>query len=478
MTQGSDVAYSAATRFAKLRGKNGARVNVLGAGLWGVLDAFLFLGFASFVAWNLYLLAMEPLATTLVWTLLLSIGAVNLFGLVLAVRKNKLVYTAIFYFNLVFFSVAPTQQIRNRFDPIFADLDLLQDAVLMVLVWSILCLIGLRFATRPRAWRSAVPPVVTRQRPLPTLWLASASATAIGCLVVGSSLFSDRETAGKIITSQVGQVGGLLFVGAIFPFACYAAIVGMSIAVKGRNPAAQFAFATAIAGSLVLNNFLILSRYQFSVLVFAGVLFLFNSERAGSRILLSLLGVGTIVAPLFNVFRTGTSLYLGNGGFDMFLTTMDYDAFSLLCHTLRHVETSGIDGGWNIVSGILFFVPRNVWPGKNEITPYYLIDTLRAYRGLWNYNLSEPLIAEGFFAWGAVGAVAIAVAFLALVNRLEGPAIEQLSIRGLFRCASPIIVLMVLRGSFMVGMSIIVGHFVAVSLSIWLAKGSSRRSSS
>ncbi|SDH20482.1 hypothetical protein SAMN05216338_1006164 [Bradyrhizobium sp. Rc2d] len=436
----------------------------------GYLDLLQGLSLGGYAGWNLFQLTVENITDDASVLLLLLTAVLNIVAVGVAVRRNSLSYTAIFYFNIVFFVFAPIEQIRWQFDPLLNNLDVLHPALGVTLGWSALCALFLVVKRQaPILERPSLS--VTAPSKLGLLWCASLAASSLGISVYGTSLFSSRDVASQLITERFDLSIGLMLTGTVFPFAFYSSLVGFRLSWHARLPHWRFLFLIALAASLLLNNVTILSRYQLAVLIFFGVFFWMGIRPWSSRFLLIALVVGTVASPLFHVFR---SIYSSQQSFEYnsFFSTMDYDAFSMLCHTILHVQNSGIADGANLLSGILFFVPRAIWIDKLRPTPFYLMDSLSAYRGLWSSNLSEPLIAEGYFGFGAVGTVAVSCIFLALVNRLEEFRSRSLSSVYLFRFAFPIIALMLLRGSLIVGVSIVVGHLLALAMTVRLSRAS------
>jgi hypothetical protein len=449
-----------------------------------VVDIVIAVLLAFYASWDFISLMSSNLVDDSSCLVLLVTAAINLLAVWLALRKHSLVYTAISYFNVIFFTLAPMEQLRLRFDPIYGNTEILRSALVMVIGWSLICLLFIAKAKSVSGeglnGGAASGGASDGGKPnLAPLWLAATFASISGILIYGPQLFSSREIASKLIGEKFEFSVGLILTGTIFPFAFYGSILGLWLASsRGRTAwRGPFFFSSGLA--VLLNNFTIISRYQVAVLLFFAVFLWTGPARWSARAVFVALLAGTLASPLFHVFRS-TYAEVSDLNFESFFSTMDYDAFSMLCHTIFYVDRFGPVWGSNILSGVLFFVPRAIWIEKLQTTPFYLMGSLGTYRGLWSYNLSEPLIAEGYFGFGAFGAFLISLVFLTLADRLECAVPSAASPIYLFRFAAPIILLMVLRGSLIVGMSIIVGHLVAISLAVVLtrigSRGSKRRS--
>jgi len=398
---------------------------------------------------------------------------VNLFGLFVSITYQRSVFVITFFFTLFFFSFAPCQQLAAHFDSVMAEPWILERASFFCLVFSGFCLGALLMMGPARESQEASVVAVTAPEDFPVrssalLMVSILFAIAIGFLFYSQDLFTDRTTYFDLIQAKYPQPANLLYTGALRPFTIYGSVVGIWIAYSHQRLAWCFVFAFTLLAGFTLANPLITPRFEFGTMLYA-VLFYFIG-RKNCRLLVIALILGVAAAPIFNLFRLSDA-HVDAVGPTSFLVTMDFDAFSLICHTIWHVDYHGLSYGENILNAILFFVPRTLWPTKMEITPYYLMDSLSTYRGLWSYNLSEPLIAEGYFAFGFVGIILITLAYLRFAWFLELNAGEdRLRVTYLFCSAAPPLLFVLLRGSLMVGISVIVGHLIAMTGALTLAK--------
>jgi len=91
----------------------------------------------------------------------------------------------------------------------------------------------------------------------------------------------------------------------------------------------------------------------------------------------------------------------------------DFDAFQQQINTAIAVELEGINYGRQVMSTLLFFVPRGVWEGKSEPTGVLVASTL----GYKFKNLSAPISAE-FYMDGKLPGVIIGMLLLGLLYRM------------------------------------------------------------
>lgn len=113
-----------------------------------------------------------------------------------------------------------------------------------------------------------------------------------------------------------------------------------------------------------------------------------------------------IIYPLGLLLRFDSSLrerYAGD--LNKYLSTVfiggDFDAYSNLTHTLKYIEQFGITSGRQLISAVLFFIPRSIWNSKSIGSGMYVSDKLYQYPR----NISSPLIAEGLINFNYLGAL-------------------------------------------------------------------------
>lgn len=102
--------------------------------------------------------------------------------------------------------------------------------------------------------------------------------------------------------------------------------------------------------------------------------------------------------------------------FDLeYLKSVDFDTFQCAANAVRYVEEVGLLGLPNLLGGLLFFIPRAVWPDKPYGSGLEVFDHL----GYWFINVSMPLHMEFYLGAGIVGVIVGMVAFGGVVGWLE-----------------------------------------------------------
>lgn len=129
-------------------------------------------------------------------------------------------------------------------------------------------------------------------------------------------------------------------------------------------------------------------------------------------LLFPLISAFTHINSTFDEMLSNPQLILNrlakNGVLETF-NTLNYDAFANIMATVEYVDKDGYSYGYQLLSALLFFIPRSVWQSKpistGELIGNHLIDTHS-----FNFsNLSNPIISEGYVNFGVFGVFLMAV---------------------------------------------------------------------
>ncbi|MGB0789634.1 MAG: hypothetical protein ACPGQR_08885, partial [Marinirhabdus sp.] len=102
------------------------------------------------------------------------------------------------------------------------------------------------------------------------------------------------------------------------------------------------------------------------------------------------------------------------GGIYKAFTTLNYDAFANFSTTIDYVRHNGLSWGCQLLSALLFFVPRSIWAGKPIGTGEFIGDYLVSDYGYHFTNLSNPYVSEGYINFGWLGIVFFAIVLAAV----------------------------------------------------------------
>lgn len=388
-------------------------------------------------------------------------GGLSIYGQTQSFKRGASINYISFFFCYLFMAITPLFQLGDGDDFVFEMDSVALRAGMMAVMFTML---GVFCTSRiPISTAGTERPVVSRTEPnyLP-LFLLTASISVAALIVYGKLLFTNREAFDDAQIKIFGDPQIAMVVGTILssvPF--FGAVIGLRAAWASRSTGRLTLFVVLTLSALVLNNPLVTARF-----VLAGMVVFFidyMSRGRGMKLIAVFLVAGVLVAPALQAFRYAEAEVAGVESQDKtnpFSETglpHDYDAFQILCYTIVTVDQDGVLWGSNILGAGLFFVPRTLWPEKPQPSPYLIYSTILNYRDVGSNNLSTPLMAEGYYAFGWLGAFLISVLYWVVLSR-----VVVLSRRNpysfifLLRCVLAGLTLITLRGSLIVVTSFIV----------------------
>lgn len=318
---------------------------------------------------------------------------------IITVQKNISLYRVYYIFCFIFMFYAPLQQYlshtvfqkNNGWTLNYSDTDYLWANAIM-LVFTTFFELGYHLTKRKESYAKSVVTIPSVELQL-TLMLCS--IIAIGILVATGNLF---ERGGyDISNAKIGsQINNIL---RFFPVACFVVTVlqNRNANVKQRGISIIFLLETILVffpfyGSV--SRFLIFGVYLTIISMFFS-----QAQHKSLYFLLYVIGFFFVFSS-FNYFKSHSFGELS--GFALSLTNfkmMDYDAYQMLMATVSYVDANGCVFGRNILSAILNFVPRSIWSSKMLPSGQIVAD----YYGTWFTNVSCPVMAECYFAFGFFG---------------------------------------------------------------------------
>lgn len=175
------------------------------------------------------------------------------------------------------------------------------------------------------------------------------------------------------------------------------------------------------AGAVVLiTNFPLATARFWSALVAIGVLATFGLLRRRWTLTVAVvLGLG-ILMPVLGAARHATDLNeflvaLTSSENNQAWLTPDFDAYSVLTWTHEYTSDFGSSNGSQLLTAMLFFVPRALWADKSVGSGYFVAHELN----LPFDNISNTLPAEGIINFGYIGVVAFAAVSALICARLD-----------------------------------------------------------
>jgi hypothetical protein len=151
----------------------------------------------------------------------------------------------------------------------------------------------------------------------------------------------------------------------------------------------------------------------------------------------------------------------GGGVSDAF-NTLNYDAFGNIMATIDYVQKFGFSYGYQLLGGVLFFIPRAFWTTKPYSSGQVIGEHLINDFGFGFSNLSNPLVSESFINFGWIGVlvfpVILAYVFIQMIKWLQSK--NYLKKTMAFYFAMHLIFL--LRGDFTNGFSYYISPLIIV----------------
>jgi hypothetical protein len=186
---------------------------------------------------------------------------------------------------------------------------------------------------------------------------------------------------------------------------------------KGSSRLLYSLLVLSVVFTVLINNPISTPRYWFGAVLMSYLAFAVKYYRAdlvryfAPAIIFSLL----MIFPLSDLFRASLdvdfSREISNFSFTSHLEKSgDFDAFQQVANAYVYVDEKGITYGKQLLSSVLFFVPRSIWNDKSQPTGRVLAESL----GYSFYNLSAPIWSEFYVDFSFFGLLV----FMYLYGRL------------------------------------------------------------
>jgi hypothetical protein len=265
----------------------------------------------------------------------------------------------------------------------------------------------------------------------------------------------DAALCGPAVTGDLagcGVVNALVRV----PFALLLiALVGL----RGwrRHGWGYVALLLAALGTVATANPVSAARFWFGA-VTIGVIGVVARDRPNIRVAFWSLFPLALIAVFPHIDFARTSDWLTSFGLQLQLLfqKQDFDAFQQTMNGLSYVSAYGLREGSQLLTSLLFFVPRAVWEGKSLPTGTLVTTSLGITS---NTNVSAPLWEEAYVDFGLIGVLVILSVggfAVGLVERhLQSPG-GHAGVAGLFAPFVAGYSFFVLRGSLLPAMGLLV----------------------
>ncbi|UKM65592.1 O-antigen polysaccharide polymerase Wzy [Flavobacteriaceae bacterium GSB9] len=154
--------------------------------------------------------------------------------------------------------------------------------------------------------------------------------------------------------------------------------------------------------------------------------------------------------------------FTNHGGIVNAFSTLHYDAFPNIVATVSYVGKEGLSLGYQLLSGLLFFIPRSLWSTKPLSTGEFIGNFLMENHEFTYNNLSNPLVSEGYVNFGILGVVLMSILLSYVVAIFISWLKSNDTLKEVIAFYFSVHLIFLLRGDFANGFAYFVGTFIGV----------------
>jgi hypothetical protein len=241
-------------------------------------------------------------------------------------------------------------------------------------------------------------------RPYSIVLMALASAVLIS--IIGVDVFISRRSDAVFSDLEVASEVYVLLQQTVRTLAILSFVASLHRWKYARHSLGNFGLmAITLCLNVVANFPLNIPRFHLFAYIFIVMHLIVDVTRPGFKMIL----IGCIIIGVGTVFPLVSFLQRGSGGVDFefdfigyLQTNGDLDGFQSMINATLLVARDGNSWGWQLLSALLAFVPRSVWPDKGLPTGSLAADAA----GYSFLNISMPLPSEFYVDFGMVGVAA------------------------------------------------------------------------
>ena len=349
--------------------------------------------------------------------LVTTVYAATRLSVMLARGLVRPIVSVFFLFMYVSMGIVPLAQTFTGIYPFLISTSMLVPTQFMALT-AMVCFDAGQFLLRPNRARNRERRVSLWDRDirlsrLTLLTLFAVVASLYYMSVVGvASLFASRFELGAAIDDTLRSGDSEVGASLVRTFGTVPAIIVLAawtqrlfIGRENRTIGGWVAWLLLLSVNVVVNNPISNARYWF-LTVAIGLLFCL--PRVSSWTYRTVIAGGAIAAivvfPYTDYFRVSAE---SRGAIRVTsiaesISSKDFDQSIMSANALGMIQDTGHTLGYQLLSALLFWVPRSVWPTKGIDTGTMVGEWMVAQ----NTNLSSPLWIELFIDFGWVGVIA------------------------------------------------------------------------
>ena len=249
----------------------------------------------------------------------------------------------------------------------------------------------------------------------------------------------------------------------------FLALVLAIMAIRRRADVWAIGLSLATLGAfLVLNSPLAIARFVlFSYLISLALTFTNLLVKRKIAFLILSVFFQLTVFPLVSVLSRGDiEEFLSEPLSEYYISNGDFDGFQSTINVVSYVQATGLKLGVNLLSALLFFLPREYWEAKSRGTG---VEAAEWY-GYDFTNISSPLPSEFYVDFGVLGVLVGGALLGHILARVDGAIREARQSNDQLRLLHYSVVVgylfIILRGS-LVG---VVGPFVLTYTMVWITR--------
>ncbi|MDB4071854.1 oligosaccharide repeat unit polymerase [Amylibacter sp.] len=158
---------------------------------------------------------------------------------------------------------------------------------------------------------------------------------------------------------------------------------------------------------------------------------------------------------------------------DLFISTyntVNFDAWSNVIAGFSYVDDIGHTYGEQLLSSLLFWVPRAFWESKSVATGQLVGEYLIDHHNHWMTNISWPIMAEAYLDFSFFGVIFYAIVFAFLANRIDKAVIYGSSSVSLCAVYASFSFIFLLRGPLLSSLAYTLGGLIGIFIMLKLSK--------
>ncbi len=402
-------------------------------------------------------------------------------------REYSPFLSAYIVFNFLFFTVAPVVQITSfeGTNPEYTNYFPHKDSIAiyantLISIFHVVFFMGYLFFKKFGRSRKKPVPSQFSYRALPVTIVIIAVFTAL--IFLASYTFVNDEISRPAWKKSVFSPGVQLLWKKVFfmvPFA------GIALCVQYFRKKGKKALNTLMIVATLFFFFVLLMWFKNPLTekrnalgpIYICFIFLFTPRllNSNTKTLFFLFLTMIVVFPLSAVFTHTDASFeeitkdpsiffeqMKGGGIASAFNTLNYDAFSNIMATIDFVRDYGFSMGYQLLSAFLFFVPRSLWEAKPYTTGQVVGEHLMEKHDFAYFNLSNPMVSEGYVNFGIFGVILMAIALGFVIVRLFSWLQSEDYLKKIMAFYFALHLLFLLRGDFGNGFSYYIGPLLGV----------------